>query len=139
MLSFPKDKPKDALKVTYPNRGTIERCHWLFEKDGTYRCRIHPMRSITCGMPHLRFFYTDTTHTTSLGLSQYGRNWALQCPVSFGKVDEQSVFLRTIWLGRLLDTAKDMDIETYLPEILRYLEFGRVSHKFELKSRRKLF
>ena len=32
--SHPSDKPSVANKVTYTDRGTIQRCHWLFEDNG---------------------------------------------------------------------------------------------------------
>lgn len=145
MYSHPKDTPLACNRITYPDRpANLERCHWLFEKDGTYRCRIHPCRSITCGMPHLRFFYNQQTHHTSLGLSQFGRNCALGCPVDFMgtgyPVDEESTQSRIHWLQLLEDSADDMQIQTFLPEILYYLESGhRKPREFVKSGRRKLF
>lgn len=140
MIEFPKDKSSAAQRVSFEGRPNLERCHWLFERDGTYRCKIHPMRSITCGMPHLRFFFNKETCTTVLGVSQYGRNWALGCPVEFGGYDEQSVKERLYWLERLYWVAVELEVETYLPEITAYLRSGQ--HKpvtFVNNERRKLF
>lgn len=135
-----KDKTNEAFYLKWSNRKEQPRCHWLFEKDGTYRCRIHPVRSVTCGLPHCRFFHSQATHTTTIGLSQFGRNWALKCPVEFGPVDEESVQSRILWLERLNATAEDCGIETFLPEILEYLHAGnRSSTVFEAKPKRKLF
>lgn len=135
-----KDKPNEAFRLEWPDRKEQPRCHWLFEKEGTYRCRIHPVRSVTCGMPHCRFFHNVNTHTTTIGLSQFGRNWALKCPVEFGPVDEASTQTRILWLERLYATAEDCGIDTFLPEILDYLHAGnRSSTVFEAKPRRKLF
>ena len=135
-----KDKTNEAFHLKWSNRKEQPRCHWLFEKDGTYRCRIHPVRSVTCGLPHCRFFHSQATHTTTIGLSQFGRNWALKCPVEFGPVDEESIQSRILWLERLNATAEDCGIETFLPEILEYLHAGnRSSTVFEEKLKRKLF
>lgn len=135
-----KDKPNDAFKLEWEDRKEQPRCHWLFEKDGTYRCRIHPVRSVTCGLPHCRFFHSTATHTTTIGLSQFGRNWALKCPVEFGPVDEESTQSRILWLERLNATAEDCGIDTFLPEILEYLHAGnRSSAVFEAKPKKKLF
>lgn len=135
-----KDKSSEAFHLEWSDRKEQPRCHWLFEKDGTYRCKIHPVRSITCGMPHCRFFHSAKTHTTTIGLSQFGRNWALKCPVEFGPVDEDSVQTRILWLERLNDAANDCGIETFLPEILEYLHAGNRSPAvFEAKPQRKLF
>jgi Fe-S-cluster containining protein len=135
-----KDKASEAFRLAWPDRKEQQRCHWLFEKDGTYRCRIHPVRSVTCGMPHCRFFHNAKTHNTTIGVSQFGRNWALKCPVEFGPVDESSVQTRILWLERLYATAKDCGIDTFLPEILDYLHSGNRSPAvFECKPKKKLF
>lgn len=135
-----KDKTSEAFHLEWPDRKEQPRCHWLFEKDGTYRCRIHPVRSVTCGMPHCRFFHSQASHTTTIGMSQFGRNWALKCPVEFGAVDEESTQTRIFWLERLYATAEDCGIDTFLPEILYYLHAGnRSSTVFEAKPKKKLF
>lgn len=135
-----KDKNSEAFRLEWPDRKEQTRCHWLFEKDGTYRCRIHPVRSVTCGLPHCRFFHNTHTHTTNIGLSQFGRNWALKCPVEFGAFDEESTQTRILWLERLCATAEDCGIDTFLPEILQYLHQGNRSPAvFEAKPKTKLF
>lgn len=137
-----RDSNSEAFKLSWDDRKEQMRCHWLFEKEGTYRCRIHPVRSVTCGMPHCRFFHSETAHetTTTIAVSQFGRNWALKCPVEFNEVDEESVQTRILWLQRLNDSANDVGVETYLPEILEYLNAGnRVPHAFVHHVRRRLF
>lgn len=135
-----KDKNSEALHIEWPDRMEQPRCHWLFEKDGTYRCRIHPVRSVTCGMPHCRFFHSEATHTTTIGVSQFGRNWRLKCPVQFGQYDEASVQTRILWLERLYATAQDCGIDTFLPEILDYLHRGnRSAAVFRTNTKKKLF
>lgn len=138
--SHPKDYSPNVNKVHYDDRGTLDRCHWLFEKNGVYLCRIHPMRSITCGMPHLRFLHNSTYDTTTLAVSQFGRNWRLKCPVTFGSYDEESVQTRIYWLRLLQVAAEDMGIETHLPEILNYLDSGkREPIRFSIIERKGLF
>ena len=137
-----KDATSQAMRLEWPDRKEQMRCHWLFEKEGTYRCRIHPVRSVTCGMPHCRFFHVENAYETSttIGLSQFGRNWALKCPVEFGEVDESSVQIRILWLERLNAVAEDCGVETFLPEILEYLHAGnRAPKEFVHRTRKKLF
>lgn len=140
-FSIPKPKKGEYLTVEWPDRAAQPRCRWLFEKDGTYRCLIHPVRSVTCGMPHCRFHFAQATRTTSIGLSQFGRNWALRCPVKFEEyVDEESVQSRILWLKRLNATAEDCGVRTWLPDVIRYLEAGnRRPHRFLSLSPHKLF
>ena len=137
-----KDSSSKAMRLEWTDRKEQMRCHWLFEKEGTYRCRIHPVRSVTCGMPHCRFFHSESDYETSttIGLSQFGRNWALKCPVEFGEVDESSVQIRILWLERLNAVAEDCGVETFLPEILEYLHAGnRAPKEFVHRTRKKLF
>lgn len=141
VFEYPKDKTTEAQIVSFEGRPNLQRCHWMFlYPDGTYRCRIHPVRSVTCGMPHLRFFHNEKTQHTSLGVSPYGRNWALGCPVTFGEFDEESTKERIFWLHRLNEAADDLNIKTYLPEILEYLDNGgRKAKVFPATGRRRLF
>ena len=137
-----RDSNAKAFKLSWDDRKEQMRCHWLFEKEGTYRCRIHPVRSVTCGMPHCRFFHSESAYETSttIGLSQFGRNWALKCPVEFGSANEDSVQTRILWLERLNAVAEDCGIDTFLPEILEYLHAGNRSPKeFVHRTRKKLF
>lgn len=132
-----KDHGKQANRLAWPDRAERERCHWLFEKDGTHRCRIHPIRSVTCGMPHCRMFLNKSTRTSTIGVSQFGRNWALKCPVQFGPADEESTLSRIHWLNILNNVAQDLGIPTFLPEILNYLDGGgRKPHVFEKPTRK---
>jgi len=134
-----KSDAKTIQKVFYPDRGTVGRCKWLLADGEFYKCSIHPVRPITCRLPHLRFFYRKDLNRTILGVSQYGRNWALGCPVTFEDAyDEQSVQDRIVWLEELLRAAEDMKIKTYLPEILEYLEAGnRAPMKFYLADKKQ--
>jgi Fe-S-cluster containining protein len=136
----PSDNKKDAQRLSWPDRKETTRCHWLMERDGNYVCSIHPVRSITCGMPHLRFMHNQSMHHTILRVMQYGRNWALKCPVEFGPYDEQSTQVRIKWLKRLYNASKDLGIDTWLPEILEYLDAGnRTAKRFYAEKKKKLF
>ena len=90
-------------------------------------------------MPHCRFYYSQNTRTTSIGLSQFGRNWKLRCPVEFGiEIDEESIESRMMWLRRLDAAAQDLGIRTWIPEIEEYID----SRKFKpvvLDKKKKLF
>lgn len=136
----PADSRKNANRLSWPDRAEVERCHWLFEVDSTHRCSIHPVRSITCGIPHMRFIYTARTGHTTVGTSQFGRNFRLKCPIEFTEIDEQSTQTKIMWLKRLNDCANDFGVPTFLPEMLDYLENGgRHEITFEASPRRKLF
>lgn len=137
----PRDSLSKAYRLSWPDRKEQPRCHWLFEKDGTYRCSIHPIRPVTCGLPHCRFFYNAKTNKTSIGVSQYGRNWALKCPIEFNKeVSEESIKNRIVWLNKLKDVSDDLGISTFLPDIIDYLERGnRKPAEFGNITKHKLF
>lgn len=70
----------------FEDRGTLNRCHWdIPVAPGKLGCGIHLVSSLTCKFPHVRFNYSKDRKTTHIGLMQYGRNWALKCPIIFDK------------------------------------------------------
>lgn len=103
-----------------PDRGHLDRCRWLVKKsDKMFICGIHPVVSITCDMPHLRFFFNRKTKHLSLGVSEYGRNWALKCPAKFDKTKIDFKLSKLYHLQRVCD---DLQIETRLPEIINHIK-----------------
>lgn len=106
----------------------MPRCRWQWEKrPGLFLCGIHPVRSITCMMPHLKMPYHKNSKSTSLCISQYGRNWALKCPITFSPPATEAEFeeikeSRIDKLVHLHTNAIELNIETYLPQIIEYIE-----------------
>lgn len=115
----------------------IDRCTWAFnprgndnsenEKFTTYYCHIHPVTSITCKMPHMRFINNSRSNILRIGIYQFGRNWATKCPVVFREprnieewLNNKSDRLRK--LEYLLRVSRELYIDTYLPEIISYVE-----------------
>ena len=120
----PKDKPYEGQWQYLEGRGDRQRCHWVRDLDGKLCCGIHPIRSVTCGLPHIRFFYVKKTNRTVLRTMQYGRNQKLGCPIEFGPATEEGMADKIRWLKILNDCADDLGISTWLPEIVEYLEEG---------------
>lgn len=110
-----------------------DRCGWIYEDNGKFLCGIHLVSSITCKMPHMRMFYNSHSGCISIGISQYGRNWALGCPIKFYEPTTESQFedIKQSRISKLLlldEVAKSMTIETYIPEIVRYVEMCNFSN-----------
>lgn len=120
----PKDKPYAGQWHYYEGRGEKQRCHWMRELNGKFCCGIHPIRSVTCALPHIRFYKVKKTNRTVLRLMQYGRNHKLGCPIKFGEKSEEGMDQKIFWLKVLNDCANDLGINTWLPEIIEYLEEG---------------
>jgi Fe-S-cluster containining protein len=134
------DTSKAANTLSWPDRAEVERCHWLYEKDNKHLCKIHPVRSVTCGIPHIRFITRDS-HTV-IRTSQFGRNWRLKCPVTFEllRPDVDSTRSKCFWLKTLLDYAEDLGVNTFLPEIITYIQNGGMKPKnFHKETRPQLF
>lgn len=125
--------PVEDVKLTCthcpPRKEGFEypRCTWTRrDPDGLTKCSIHPVRSITCDMPHIRFIYQEN-RTMSIGITQYGRNWAMGCCVKFHppkdevewQANKDNVLRK---LRHLNQNAIDLNIETWLPEIVEYIE-----------------
>lgn len=117
--------PKTEMFI--PAKGRVKQtCNWLFEQNGLYRCGIHPVVSMTCDLPHTRMFHAREG-VVSIGTAQYGRNWAMRCPISFHKPKDEDEFntikeRRIAKLQSISDCAFDMNIkDTYIPEIIQYI------------------
>lgn len=112
-----------------PVRGReLDRCSWCFQDSFCkFKCRIHPVTSITCKMPHLRFYHLNNSKNTSMGIYQFGRNWALKCPVKFFPPTSEEEFEinkgnRIEKLKQLEQVSQDLNIQTYLPQVISYVE-----------------
>lgn len=95
------------------------RCDFLLNG----RCGIHPVKSVTCALPHMNFFYSSRNNKTYIRRQQFGRNFYLQCPTVFSAFDYESYkSWDLVWLKKLEEVSNDMGISTYLPDVLAYLD-----------------
>ena len=118
--------PKTEMFI--PAKGKIKQtCNWMFEQNGLYRCGIHPVVSMTCDIPHMKMFHSKEG-SVSIATSQYGRNWAMECPITFRSPKDKDEFedikqRRINKLKRIHDCAVDLNInETYVPEVIEYIK-----------------
>lgn len=120
------DAEKNEMFIPNKNR-IVPRCTWLKDyQDGRFRCTIHPVVSMTCDMPHLRFTYSNNT-TVSVGTQQYGRNWALGCKVEFSEPSTEEHFnqikeSRIRKLERIDEVSQELGVETWIPEMVNYIK-----------------
>lgn len=122
--------PQTAQIAKIPYREKpLERCEWMYynEEHDKFFCRIHPVTSITCKMPHFRIFYNSRSGSISLNISQFGRNWMLGCPVTFHEPVDEAEFneAKESRIGKLKileQVANDLGIETYIPVLLKYID-----------------
>lgn len=120
--------PKTEMYI--PAKGCVrETCNWMFEQDGLFRCGIHPVVSMTCDIPHLRIFHSDARKSiVSISTAQYGRNWAIECPIKFmppkDEEEFESIKKRKIEkLRSIAACALDLNVlDTYIPEVIEYIE-----------------
>lgn len=129
---------KQLENIMYlPNRGKeIKRCTWCFKsEDNKFKCRIHPVESITCIMPHLRVFHIKGTGRSSIGICQFGRNHMLKCPVILKPPEDEIQFNKNkdnviFKLSRLNEVGLDLNIKTHLPRVIEYIsEITFKNHK----------
>ncbi len=127
-------RDKESPIVTFhgtPERKPMKRCRWLNSgEDHTIglhwdKCKIHPYRSVTCRIPHMRIKESGDGKYGILGVQSYGRNWQLGCPAKFEEViDENDIQSKINTLSILQQYAEDLEIETYLPDVIKYLKEG---------------
>lgn len=111
-----------------PNKGrNIDRCSWVYESEpGKFLCHIHLVRSVTCRMPHMRIQHNYKSNSTTIGTIQFGRNWAVKCPINLNEPKSKIEFDHNksnnlSKLNYLLAISLDLNIETYLPDIINYI------------------
>lgn len=136
LYTFAKPFPMMFLPRKGENGKEVPRCYWVHKREDQHIvCGIHPVRSITCRMPHMRVFHNKRSGHVSITNSQFGRNWALGCLVEFSQPIDEAQF-NQVKAGRLekleylLRVADDFHIKTYLPEVIKYIE------KIEFKNYR---
>lgn len=117
--------------ATKESKATGKCNHLQYGEDGLSFCDIQPVKSITCHMPHnVVKFSRGTTHIRK---QQFGRNWALGCPVKFRGFDyERFTTVDVPLFERLGVVGDDLGIETWIPEILDLFK----SHDEDLKNSR---
>ena len=126
----------DCVRVYLEKRPTQDkvrdRCTWSVihndrQPNQTVTCGIHPVSSITCKMPHLRFLHSKTG-SVNMELLQYGRNFIINCNIKFLEPTNEAQFeenkkSRLDKLKLLQKCGEDMNVtETYLPEVIEYVE-----------------
>ncbi len=134
----PKDTGKDVIKRPIPKVDGVrsadfrDNCHWLIHRpSGVWHCGIHPVRSITCAMPHSNIIRNNKSNTGTLCHRQYGRNWAMGCPIEFGEFDMENYQSNIYWLTQLGKAADDLGVKTFLPEVLEFLQCEEVIKQLE--------
>ena len=106
-----------------PDKEHVEskKCkHVGFDGELSY-CDIHPVRSVTCMLPHNQI--RKHGNNTNILKMQYGRNWKLGCPVEFDKFNYNMLIHEDIKTFTLLLTiARDLGVDTVIPKFLTILE-----------------
>lgn len=120
--SVPPMTAKDNHDIWTTNH-TVLNCRWIFIKDSKKLCKIHEYRCITCGFPHMEIYPNRTETVGFLGHKQFGRNHQLKCPVDIWRPMDQETFNDNVyWLNRLKSAADYLGIETYLSDVLDFLQ-----------------
>ena len=121
-LLFQSKLPPNTYE--FSDRGVLKRCHWdLPTGDGRLGCGIHQVSSLTCKMPHTRFLYYKDRRSTYIGTMQYGRNWAMKCPVKFSNTFSMERVNELLWKFDMLESyCRYFGIDSYVPDILKLIE-----------------
>lgn len=128
LYTFAKHFPMMFLPRKGENGKEVPRCYWVHKREDQHIvCGIHPVRSITCRMPHMRVFHNKKSGRVSITNTQFGRNWALGCLIEFYKPANEDEFAyvksgRLEKLEYLLRISDDFNVKTYLPEVIAYVK-----------------
>lgn len=115
-------------KRIYVYRNRNEVCDFLDRE--TNLCKIHRVKPVHGALPLIELDKTKD-HTRLIKRAR-GRNWAFGCPIEFGPFDfSEFESWDLYWLKRLRDNAVELGLNTWLNEIVEYLE-GNIQRLKEL-------
>jgi len=103
----------------------LNSCPWVLPKDNdVVHCSIHPYRGYTCRFPHIRMWSANNDiNSTSIGLREFGRNWALKCYAQFGlEYNDDALAARIQFLRDFNRDIQYLEIPTWLPEIINTMQ-----------------
>lgn len=113
----------------FSNQG--HKCNFLYEKCGKHLCGIHKVHPVHCCLPHIQIDQFKGV-STSILKRQYGRNWALGCEAEVSGFDyDEFLYWDLPCMRKLMCNAEDLQMHTWLPEIVVYLE----EHREQLKNK----
>lgn len=87
---------------------------------GSCACQLHSRKPLHCDLPHVRVFHNSATQETFLQTTQYGRNWALRCPVTFSDTHRLPRAVPKK-IRRLQAVARSLGLNTPLKSVLETL------------------
>lgn len=83
------------------------------------RCSIHIYKPLHCWLPHMRVLHNQKQSYAILARTQYGRNWALGCPVDFKhNVDSSQIVEDREKLSRLNILSENLGIPSRIPSLI---------------------
>jgi len=102
----------------YPLSDT-KKCS-LRQQDG--KCSIHAVKPVNCMLPHICIGYSSKNQVASLTKHGFGFRWISDCKTVFRQFDAKELTWDLLVLKHLQRTANDLGIDTYLSEIIDWLE-----------------
>ncbi len=89
-------------------------------QEGSCSCRIHDQKPLHCALPHMRVLRNQVYDHALIARTQYGRNWALGCPVKWSATaDSAQIRSDRRKLARLLSLSEGLGIPSRLPGLIR--------------------
>ena len=88
-------------------------------KINSCSCSVHLYKPLHCWFPHMRVLHNQRQSYAILARTQYGRNWALGCPVNFEfNVDPIQVAKDREKLSRLNILSEKLGIPSRIPSLI---------------------
>lgn len=124
LIYYSRPLPISKLRIMNVHGRVVRACRYCVGDNGKTFCRIHKERGFTCKFPHIRIH--EGKNSASLSLGEYGRNWALKCPIKFKDksdlINKDELRNRIDFLKDFYEKSKYLELETFLPEIISALE-----------------
>lgn len=112
---------KEFDLFSYKNPRNTPRCDFVsYDKEGKAKCDIHQDKPVHCSFNPM--FISCNKQNVTLNKRHFGRNYKFGCEIQWEPFSyKQFITWDLPWIKVLSQSAKDLNIETYLPKIINRL------------------
>ena len=123
---------KEVDLFYYKNPRNTRKCDFvIYDKENKATCDIHQDKPVHCALNPI--FVSCNKQNVTINKRHFGRNFKFGCEIKWEPFNFQQFINWDIpWLEALSKSAEDLNIKTYLPEIITRLTSFPLYNKIKL-------
>lgn len=123
---------KEKLMAYYKNPRNTPRCDFVtYDKERKAKCEIHQDKPVHCALNPI--FVSCNKENTTINKRHFGRNYKFGCEIEWEPFNyDQFIRWDIPWLKALEQSAKDLNIETHLSEIIYRLTSDNMDARLKI-------